>query len=125
MADSSTIRTENGPEQQDGLRGKISRARAAFYGTLATATCSLAPAIAFAADCDNSNMLSTIMGLAVQAVQLFGGGLIVWGGVRFGLAIKDQQGGQAMAESLATIGGGAIVIAAGAFFSSLSFNFNG
>lgn len=67
------------------------------------------------------DMLSTIMGLAVKAVQLFGGGLIVWGGIRFGLAIKDQQGGQSMAESLATIGGGAIVIAAGAYFSSLSF----
>ena len=58
-------------------------------------------------------MLSTILGMAVSAV------LVVWGGVRFGLAIKDQQGGQAMAEALATVGGGAVVIAAGAYFGTI------
>lgn len=67
----------------------------------------------------NTGMLSTILGMAVSAVQLFGGGLVVWGGVRFGLAIKDQQGGQAMAEALATVGGGAVVIAAGAYFGTI------
>ena len=64
-------------------------------------------------------MLANILNLAVNAVKLFGGALIVWGGVRFGLAIKEQQGGNAMAEALATAGGGAIVIAAGTYFGSL------
>lgn len=64
-------------------------------------------------------MLDQILSLGSQAVILFGSALVVWGAVRFGLAIKDQQGGGAMAEALATIGGGAIIIAAGAFFTSL------
>ena len=67
----------------------------------------------------STEMLGKIMNLASAAVTLLGGVLIIWGGIRFGLAIKDQQGGNAMAEALATIGGGAIIVAAGAFFKSL------
>lgn len=70
-------------------------------------------------------MLTNILGLAVNAVKLLGGALIVWGGVRFGLAIKEQQGGNAMAEALATVGGGAIVMAAGVYFGSLDTSWVG
>ncbi len=69
-----------------------------------------------------NDMLGTIMNLAVSAVSLFGGALVVWGGVKFGLAIKDQQGGNAIAESLATLAGGAIIIAAGNYFGTLRFD---
>lgn len=65
-------------------------------------------------------MLNTILGLAVSACRLIGAALIVYGGVKFGLAIKDQQGGNAMSEALATIGGGAIVIASGQLFASVT-----
>lgn len=70
-------------------------------------------------------MLTDILALAVNAVKLLGGALIVWGGIRFGLAIKEQQGGNAMAEALATVGGGAIVVAAGAYFGNLDTSWAG
>lgn len=76
--------------------------------------------VAYAASAND--MLGTIMNLAVSAVSLFGGALVVWGGVKFGLAIKDQQGGNAIAESLATLAGGAIIIAAGQYFGTLRFD---
>ena len=70
-------------------------------------------------------MLTDILALTVNAVKLLGGALIVWGGIRFGLAIKEQQGGNAMAEALATVGGGAIVVAAGAYFGNLDTSWAG
>lgn len=70
---------------------------------------------------DVNAMLANILSLAVRATNLVGAALIVWGGVKFGLAIKDQQGGSAMSEALATMGGGAIIIAAGAVFAQLSW----
>lgn len=84
------------------------------YGALMT------PGIAHADQA--SEMLSNMMRLASAAVTLVGGALVVWGGVKFGLAIKDHQGGNAMAESLATIGGGAIIVAAGAYFNTLDIS---
>lgn len=70
-------------------------------------------------------MLTNILGLAVNAVKLIGTALVVWGGIRFGLAIKDQQGGNAMAEALATVGGGALVTAAGVYFGTLDVSWVG
>ncbi len=93
--------------------------KADYYAAMATMTYGLlcTPNIAFAADAND--MLDKILGLASTAVSLLGGALIVWGGVKFGLAVKDHQGGNAMAESVATIGGGAIILAAATYFSSV------
>ena len=66
-----------------------------------------------------NSILTSVMGLAVQVCALIGAALMVYGGVKFGLAVKDQQGGSAMSEALATIGGGAIVVAAGALFAQV------
>lgn len=63
-------------------------------------------------------MLAEILALAKDVVFLIGGGLIAWGAVRFGLSLKDRDGGT-MAEAIATVGGGAVVMAAAAFFASL------
>ncbi len=83
------------------------------FGMLAT------PGIAYA-DVSANDLLGRILSLATAAVSLLGGALIVWGGVKFGLAVKDHQGGNAMAESIATIGGGAIIVAAGVYFGNLA-----
>lgn len=93
-----------------------------YYAWMATLTYSavMTPGIAHADQA--GEMLSNMMRLASAAVTLVGGALVVWGGVKFGLAIKDHQGGNAMAESLATIGGGAIIVAAGAYFGSLDIS---
>jgi hypothetical protein len=90
-----------------------------LYATMAAATAGALtmPTTAFA---DASSMLSDVLSLASKAVILVGGALVVWGGVKFGLAIKDHQGGNAMAEALATMGGGAIIVVAGGYFTTLS-----
>lgn len=59
------------------------------------------------------------MNLAGGFVTFLGGFLIVWGAVNLGLAVRQQAGGQAIGEAIATIGGGAIIIAAALFFSQL------
>ena len=104
------------------LDEKVEQHRNDVYAGMATLTTTAltAPGIAYADG--NGEMLGTILSLASKGVSLVGGALIVWGGVKFGLAVKDHQGGNAMAESLATVGGGAIIIAAGAFFTSLDTN---
>lgn len=96
--------------------------KADYYAGMATLTYGalMTPGVAHADQA--REMLSNIMRLASAAVTLVGGALVVWGGVKFGLAIKDHQGGNAMAESLATIGGGAIIVAAGAYFGSLDIS---
>lgn len=95
--------------------------KADYYAGMATLTYGalMTPGIAFA-DVSADDMLGRILSLASTAVSLLGGALIVWGGVKFGLAIKDHQGGNSMAESLATVGGGAIIVAAGVYFSNLA-----
>lgn len=66
-----------------------------------------------------SEVLSAIMTLANGFVTFLGGFLIVWGAVKLGMAVREQQGGQAIGEAIATIGGGAIIIAAAFFFNRL------
>lgn len=66
-----------------------------------------------------STVLSAIMTLATGFVTFLGGFLIVWGAVKLGMAVREQQGGQAIGEAIATIGGGAIIIAAALFFNQL------
>jgi hypothetical protein len=87
---------------------------------MAMATPFAAPALAFAASdsVKGNSSLKKVLNLASSAVEVFGAGLAVWGAVRFGLAIQQQQGGNAIAEALATIGGGIIIIVAGVWFST-------
>lgn len=100
------------------LDEKVEQHRNDVYAGMATLTTTAltAPGIAYA---DNGSVLNKVLSLATSAVSLVGGALIVWGGVKFGLAIKDHQGGNAMAEALATCGGGAVIVAAAAFFGTL------
>jgi|GEM_PF-887823 hypothetical protein len=76
---------------------------------------------AYAAPASPTDVLSQVLPLIQQGVTFLGGALIVWGAVKLGLAIKDQQGGNALSDSIATIAGGAIVIAAGVFFGQLQW----
>ena len=46
-------------------------------------------------------------------------GLVVWGAVSLGLAIREQQGGPQIATAISTIAGGAIIIAASVYFGQL------
>lgn len=95
--------------------------RELMYGAPAMAAMGLltCPAAAHADGLKGKELAQKVFDLASNVVILLGGALVVWGGVRFGLALKDQQGGNAMSESIATLGGGVVVIAAGAYFKSL------
>ena len=64
-------------------------------------------------------MLANILTLIKDAVMLLGGALVVWGGVQLGLSLKERDGGQ-MASAFGWIVGGAVVIAAAAYFGQLS-----
>jgi hypothetical protein len=96
--------------------------REIMYGAPAMAAMGLLACPAAAHADSSKEIAKNIFGLASNVVILFGGALVVWGGVRFGLALKDQQGGNAMSESIATLGGGVVVIAAGAYFKSLDIS---
>ena len=76
---------------------------------------------AYAAPASPSEVLGQVMPLIQQGVTFLGGALVIWGAVKLGLAIKDQQGGNALSEAIATIAGGAVVIAAGIFFGQLQW----
>lgn len=100
--------------------GFIVKRKNDLYATMAAATTAALtmPVPAFAETADG--MLTKVLGLASTAVSVVGGALVAWGAVKFGLAIKDHQGGNAMAESLATIGGGAVIMAAAIWFKSVN-----
>ncbi len=71
---------------------------------------------------DNQNgvqILNAILDLATGFVTFLGAFLIVWGAIKLGMAVREQQGGQAIGEAIATIGGGAIIVAAAMFFGNL------
>ena len=76
---------------------------------------------AWAAPASPTDVLQQVMPLIQQGVTFLGGALVIWGAVKLGLAIKDQQGGNALSEAIATIAGGAVVIAAGVFFGNLQW----
>lgn len=67
-------------------------------------------------------VLEAILRLTNGFVTFLGGFLIVWGAVKLGMAVREQQGGQAIGEAIATIGGGAVIIAAAFFFNQLDIN---
>lgn len=85
------------------------------------------PALALAAkeatesanNASNKEMLTSIITLVNGAVGFLGAFLIVWGAVNLGLAIREQSGGPQIASAIATIAGGAVIVAASFYFSSI------
>lgn len=67
----------------------------------------------------NKAMLTNIITLVKGAVGFLGAFLVVWGAVNLGLAIREQSGGPQIASAIATIAGGAVIIAAAIYFSSI------
>lgn len=94
----------------------------------ASVACMTSPALALAANkeatesannASNKEMLTSIIGLVNGAVGFLGAFLIVWGAVNLGLAIREQSGGPQIASAIATIAGGAVIVAASFYFSSI------
>ena len=63
-------------------------------------------------------MLTDILGLMKDAVIVLGGVLIAWGGVQIGKAIPRGDGTE-IAVGVGWIVGGAVVMAAAAYFGSI------
>ena len=65
--------------------------------------------------------IGDILNLMSGAVKFLGALLLIWGAVNLGLTIKDGMsgGGGQLAGAIAMIAGGAIIIAAGFYFSGL------
>lgn len=66
-------------------------------------------------------MLQNAVQMLTSGVTFLGGVLVVFGLVNLGMTIKDgmQGGGGQLAGAIAMIVGGAVVIGAAAYFSSL------
>lgn len=82
----------------------------------------LAPATAMAAKAattEANNILGPLMKLVQQGLLAVGAFMIVWGGVKIGIGLREQQGAAEMHSAMFTIAGGAVVIAAGAFMSAI------
>lgn len=101
--DGSTSRTLRKTEA--GIAGMLPAAAMAF------------PATALAES--NAKMLPKILDLVEGAVSMLGAFLIVWGGVSLGMAIREQSGGPQIASAIATIAGGAVIIAAAVYFGTV------
>jgi len=103
-----------------GIGAKLSRAKRQVAALAAYASEAHAPQ-ARAAPGSPEEVLRAVMPLIQKGVTFLGGALVIWGAIKLGLAIKDQQGGNALSEAIATIAGGAVVIAAGVFFGQLQW----
>ena len=65
-------------------------------------------------------MLAKIITLVTGCVTFLGGVLVVWGAVQLGRSIGNRGGsGEGMEAGIATIAGGAIIIAAAVYFGQL------
>ena len=66
-------------------------------------------------------MLANIISLVSGCVTFLGGFVVVWGAVSLGIAIRSETGGGGaqLASAIATIAGGAIIIAAAVYFGML------
>lgn len=66
-------------------------------------------------------MLANIISLVSGCVTFLGGFVVVWGAVSLGIAIRSETGGGGaqLASAIATIAGGAIIIAASVYFGQL------
>lgn len=62
-------------------------------------------------------MLAKIISLVTGCVTFLGGFLVVWGAVQLGRSFGNRGGG--MEAGIATIAGGAIIIAAAVYFGQL------
>lgn len=107
----------NAPEQEHPTPLPWRARRAAFEGPRAASALGGKGRLV-----DNQNgvqILNAILDLATGFVTFLGAFLIVWGAIKLGMAVREQQGGQAIGEAIATIGGGAIIVAAAMFFGNL------
>ena len=64
-------------------------------------------------------MLGNVVSLFAQATAFGGGAILVWGAVKFGTALKDQNG-PGISDAIWQMAGGAVIMVAGIWFSSLS-----
>ena len=66
-------------------------------------------------------MLANIISLVSGCVTFLGGFVVVWGAVSLGIAIRSETGGGGaqLASAIATIAGGAIIIAAAVYCGQL------
>ena len=66
-------------------------------------------------------MLANIISLVSGCVTFLGGFVVVWGALSLGIAIRSETGGGGaqLASAIATIAGGAIIIAAAVYFGQL------
>lgn len=72
-------------------------------------------------------MLTDFMDKIGGGVTFLGGVLIVWGAIRFGMAVKDGTtgGGNEIATAISMMVGGAIIIAAAVYFGTLDTSWAG
>ena len=63
-------------------------------------------------------MFDSIMGMLSDAVKVVGMVVAIWGGVQFGLALKEKSGSD-MATATACMVGGIVIIAAAAYFGRI------
>lgn len=63
-----------------------------------------------------------VLNLMQVGVGILGALLIVWGAVKVGLALKEQQGGNAIAEGVGFLLGGAIISAAALYFGQVDIS---
>lgn len=109
-------------------RDDIGKGMAAAMATIAMTMANPALALAITNTSksakDANTMLKTFLGYISTAVIIGGVVLIVWGGVRLGLAIKEHQGGSQMSEAVFTLGGGVVITVAGGFFATIGNSYS-
>ena len=59
---------------------------------------------------DASNLVNQIRDIFQKALYLIGGAFVLWGGIKIALAIKEHQGGAAVAEAAGMLAAGALII---------------
>lgn len=84
----------------------------------------IAAAVRLAATTSGSDMLSKIKGLLSGGCGFLGGGLIVFGAISLGMNVHNGASGNgaAIGSAVATIVGGAIIVAAAVYFNSLDIS---
>ncbi|MFT3944343.1 MAG: hypothetical protein QM705_11065 [Ancrocorticia sp.] len=65
-------------------------------------------------------MIDTVLSLIGRGAIFMGAVLALWGAIQIGLGMNESQGSQ-IKSGLAQLAGGAVVVAAGAFFTTIVF----
>lgn len=110
-------------EMIEKIKGKIDGLRALPYRAAAAVTVAalpaMGPALAYAADgsATANEILKDLLDIVQKGLYAVGVFMIVWGGVKIGIGLREQQGAAEMHGAMFTMAGGAVVIAAGAMLS--------